>query len=961
MYLVIRNEEKNMELTESQKRGITTDSGNVLINSGAGAGKALVNGTKVKTPDGDVNIEELKIGSNVFGVDGLVYKVTGVYPQGKLKTWKVIFSDGSVVKCNPEHLWNYQTGHERKHGKVEYKTDTLQYIYDNVPVHKNVDVSGYRVKRKNIFLPMPKPMKYSKKELTLNPYLLGNIIHDKFDIVNSACNMTDDLDEYINYFENGHISDAFLHSDELDRLDLLRGLIDCHGKFTGSSYVYETTLKTLADDIVELSNSLGLIASIRFRGVRKPVYTVNIKCSKEINKLHISDVLEGHWREPKVYASRAISSITPSDELNEMTCISVNSPDKLFLIDRYIPTHNTSVYTARIANLIKYNKVDPSRILGLTFTNEAADNMKSKLSNIIGKGKADKVPLSTFHSFAYRTLKQNYPSEYNGKKIIQQWWKMQTVYDIIGDKTSRNLDGLGINVRAGDMMGFISYQKANMVLPGQEVIVDNNVKYIEHIDSFYLQKAYDSYCLAVKNARVIDFDDMLVDFYYKLLDDNELLDSIKDKYQYIMCDEFQDTNTVNIEILKLISDNNLFAVGDFRQGIYGFINANIDNILRFTDTFDNVELIELTNNFRSTDNIIQICNDLIYVAPVSSYKSFSEQLPSKGINGRDVSIKTYRDESVAYRDIVETINERMAERDLSYDDFCVLCRTNAELGDFESMLTESNIPVDISKSHSYFDKKDIADLLAYAQHALEPDDDMSLRRIFNSPNRYISKTIINHLDEFAFQKGFTLEQAMTRGETGNAGSRLSSLKNLFDELRDSQDLNASKFLKLIYKKTNFEEHINKKSTSYSDFEIRKESIDRLFEMSKKFSSIRMFLGHVMAIKNNSKKTENAVKLMTVHASKGLEFDTVFIPNCNDEFYPHKMNLDYEEERRLLYVAMSRAKNELYISNNVFSGGKQKTLLPSPYLIDIAKEDLDSSRKNVIGGTDKDEFSYHSNR
>ena len=631
------------------------------------------------------------------------------------------------------------------------------------------------------------------------------------------------------------------------------------------------------------------------------------------------------------------------------------------LINSSAGSGKSSVFTARIATLIGKKGVDPESILGLTFTNEAADNMKKKLIKIVGKTRAEKVYLSTFHSFAYRFLKQNFPSEYGDKKIIQQWWKMQTVYDIIGEKSSRNPNGLDLNVRVGDMLGFISYQKANMVLPEDDVIVDDNVRYIKEIDKEYLQQAYVNYCNAVRNARVLDFDDMLVDFYYKLKNNPELANGLKNKYQYVMADEFQDTNSVNIEILKLITDNNLFVVGDFRQGIYGFINANIDNILEFTNNFPDVKVIELADNFRSTHAVVEICNDLIDASPVSSYKAFSEAFDARGINGRGVSIKTHRDATVASDDIIDTIQNKMKKDDLEFRDFCVLCRTNAELGDFESVFADHDIPVDISSSKSYFDRKDIADLLAYAEHALDENDDMSLRRVFNSPNRFISKAVIANLDEYSFNNSMSLENSIGSFNAGSAQSRLVDLRNLMQDLRRKTDMNASKFLKLVYKLTNFEEHITKKATSYYDFEIRKEAVERLFEMSKKFTDIKMFLDHVSVIKNNNKKSKNAVNIMTVHASKGLEFNTVFVPNCDEEVYPHKMNTSYEEERRLLYVALSRAKDELYVSTNVFESGKQKMIHPSPFLIDIAKDDLKKSREDVVTGADSSEFIYSSNR
>ena len=605
----------------------------------------------------------------------------------------------------------------------------------------------------------------------------------------------------------------------------------------------------------------------------------------------------------------------------------------------------TSVFTARIANLIGNKGVKPSEILGMTFTNEASENMRDRLSNLIGKKSAKEVNLMTFHSFAYRLLRSRYVGEYANKTIMKHWWKQQQLYDIVGKRKSGNDVGLNLICKAGDLGSFISFQKSNMIREGMHVIWED--RFEEYGTKKELQKAFDTYCELVRNARLIDFDDMLVDLYYKLLEDDDLLFDLKDEYKYVMVDEFQDTNTVNLEILKLITDNNLFVVGDFRQGVYGFINANISNILNFEDTFNDVNLIELEDNFRSTDNIVKFANSVIDKSPIEKYKSFSEQVASRGEIGSQVRVRVYADEAEEAEHIIEMI-ERDNESGMPYEFFAILSRTNAQLGFYESLFAEHEIPVDVSSSKSFFDRREIDDILSYAEHTIKPNDDMSMVRIMNSPSRFISKATVNQLNEFAYNNSVSFEEACSKMNTGRSRTNITRLLSLFDELRESEeDMNASEFLKTVYRKTGYQQHIEKTSATVSDLSMKEDSIKRLFGIAKKFKDIKAFLGHVSVIKNNSNPNKEGVKLMTVHASKGLEFERVFLPSITEENFPHDMNKDIEEERRLLYVATSRAKNEMDISIPVFSGNDSDTVLPSPFLEDVMGERLFNARKEVL--------------
>ena len=643
-------------------------------------------------------------------------------------------------------------------------------------------------------------------------------------------------------------------------------------------------------------------------------------------------------------------------KLTESQKLAVHTVDGNTLINAGSGSGKTQVTTARIANLIANEGASPESILALSFTKEASENMRDRLGKVIGKKRAKDVELSTFHSFAYRVMRSRFPHMYTNKTIIQQWWRMSKLYDIVSKPQNGNPIGLGMCIKAGELSSFISYQKANMIKGGMEVMIDDNVSYVQFETRERLQLAFDTYCEHVRNARLIEFDDMLVDFYYKLKEDANLAEDLRDKYKYIMVDEFQDTNTINLEILRIISDNNLFVVGDFRQGIYGFINANIDNILDFSEKFDDVKVIELQDNFRSTGNIVGFINSIIDVAPVEKYKKFGNQVPARKEDGDKVNITLYNSDKAEAVGIVEKVEMLVDEEEYSYNDFAVLLRTNAQIGEYESVFAEAKIPVDVSSGKSFFDRKDIADLLAYAQHAIDAGDDMSIRRIINSPNRFISKAMISSIDEFAYNNNITFERACHQMDVGRARTNVNNLLSTFGQLRDKGNMNASKFLREIYKLTHFKDHIAKSASTFSEVLLREDSIDRLFDMSKKFTSIKAFLGHVSIIKQNSGKNKNGVKLMTVHGSKGLEFKHVFVPSATSENYPHQMSQCEEEERRLFYVACSRAMDCMDVSVPVYGKGGAM-FEPSPFLKDVIGEQLTNERRKVLTGSPVAQFEF----
>lgn len=621
-----------------------------------------------------------------------------------------------------------------------------------------------------------------------------------------------------------------------------------------------------------------------------------------------------------------------------------------YLINAGGGSGKTRVFITRIARMIKDGTATPDEVLGLTFTKDAAEEMRKRLVKAIGKEDAKNVHLSTFHSFAYGILKKKYPDKYNRVKIMPQWWKMKVLNDFCSKSSNYNPGGMDLPCKAGDLATFISRQKLNLVQPGDELFLDMYTEGVATVAKDDLEYIYAKYCDMAEKARMVEFDDMLLDLYLKLEENDTLVRSIQNQYTYIMIDETQDTNIVSMEIIKYITTGNLFVVGDFRQSIYGFNNAYINNILDFDQEFDDVQIIDLEQNFRSTKNIVGLANKLIDKSPNPKYKKFKSQESGRDIDGSPIKFTVYRDSGFEAIEIANKIQDMVDDGKYAYEDFAILLRTNAQLGIYESIFTEQEIPVDVSSDKSFFDRREIADLIAYAQHTVDPYDDLSFRRVYNSPNRFISNANQAIIDEFAFKHELTLEQAAI--EAGTSSSRaLSSYISIFEDLRDDYETKrADSFLIEVYKRTGYKEHIERTSMTTNDMEMRLDAIQSLFNIAKKFRNINAFLAHLIAVKqNDSRKNEHAVKLLTVHASKGLEFEYVFVPAFSDQFFPHDMNPDIEEERRLSYVACTRAKNHLEISmpNFVSDGGGEFN--PSPFLIDLIGDEILEMKKDVTRG------------
>lgn len=630
----------------------------------------------------------------------------------------------------------------------------------------------------------------------------------------------------------------------------------------------------------------------------------------------------------------------------------VNAKKGNYLVMAAGGSGKSSVFVARIASLIMKDNVMPEKVLGLTFTKDAAENVRNRLNSYIGQSKAKKIDMSTFHSFAYRFLKREFPTEYANINIIQSWMENSIASDIVSKPNRNNPNGLGLGILPAQLVSFVSYQKANLVRKGDEIILTNKTKELEDIvGRRLLQSAFDIYCTQVSSNRVYSFDDLLLETYYLLLNDDELLNKVRNSYEYILVDEFQDTSTANMEILKLIGNDNLFVVGDFRQSIYSFSSAEVDNVLEFKNEFDDVEIIELEDNFRSTDAIIEISNDVINSSPDERYAQFKEANGAREVSGDPVNITIYNNQMDEIELTIKDIKDKVENHGYNFSDFAILSRTNNELGLYETRLSDDDIPVRISGGKSFYDKAEIVDIISYLRIALDVNDTQSFQRIINKPNRYISKSIINKHADKSYNNKTNIEYELHHSkDLGRAKGNINNLLKVIEDIRSRiEDMSAYDIIKYVYERTNYKkDQIEAKATTLTEYYNKTESLDSFLESSRGVPSAKAFLQKIDIIKANNKKNkdEDALNLSTIHSAKGLEYKVVYAVGMNDKNYPHEMDIDYEESRRLVYVAFSRAKDELNVSYPVYQIDEESTK-PSPFLIDIDGDNINKVTREVI--------------
>ncbi len=596
----------------------------------------------------------------------------------------------------------------------------------------------------------------------------------------------------------------------------------------------------------------------------------------------------------------------------------------------------TKVLTTRIAYLIE-QKIPSYNILAITFTNKAAKEMRERLEVLVPN---NNTFVGTFHALGVRIIRENAPLLGLDRNftIIDSDDALSIIKKIIKD------NGYDPKLATpGYIRNRISKIK-NEMLTNEEIN-----KFFNTPQDQIAEKVYYDYNDILKKNNSVDFDDLLLLPVKLFINNKDILESYQDRFKYILIDEYQDTNDVQYKLSRLLASkyHNIFVVGDPDQSIYMFRGANFHNILNFEKDYKNATVIALEENYRSTKNILDAANSVIKNNKERKEKNLWSN------NGEGTKTKYLRayDDRHEIQLVLDEIKKLLSEG-YQKNDIAVLYRTNAQSRLVEEMFLKANIPYKVVGSYYFYSRKEIKDLLCYLRLILNNDDEISLRRVINVPKRGIGTSTIAKLEAEAKDKGISMFQAISKGK-----------EQLFKELilhltHESENLTLTELIELILEETGIREEYENENNLES--ELRLENLEEFKSITKTFEertgsvSLADFLEEVSLIADISEHQEqdDVVTLMTVHSAKGLEFSVVFLIGMEDGIFPHQnsfSNDGLEEERRLCYVGITRAKEKLFISNakRRMLYGKDVINPPSRFIKEITPELLEVDNEKML--------------
>lgn len=639
------------------------------------------------------------------------------------------------------------------------------------------------------------------------------------------------------------------------------------------------------------------------------------------------------------------------DNLNEMQIEAVKHKDGPLLILAGAGSGKTKVLTTRIAYLIKEYGVRPDEILAITFTNKAASEMKERINRLIPN---TNLLACTFHSFGVRILRSNYERLGYDKNfvILDSDDSLTLVKKIMKDY---NIDPKRISPYM--IRNKISSNKSEFIMP------DEYKKFVCSEEDDVVYKVYKKYQDILFKNNSVDFDDLLI-LPIKLFNENkDVLEYYQEKYKYILIDEYQDTNRAQYILSKMISAKykNICAIGDNDQSIYSFRNADYRNILNFEKDYPLCKTIMLEQNYRSTKNILSAANCIIK----NNEKRKDKNLWSDNCVGDKISVYKAFDEVDEVFYCIRKIKE-LVKSGISYSDIVILYRTNAQSRVFESELLKANLPFRIVGSFYFYSRKEIKDLLAYLRLVHNHNDDISLLRIINTPKRGIGLKSIANLEEKASLNNCSLFDAIS-------SSKELEFKNMILELSKLKDeLSLTDFVEVVLERSGLRASLKEENSLEADIRLENleefKSVTKTFEEQSGIISLEDFLLEVSLVSDIEEYRDdpNRITLMTVHSVKGLEFDYVFLVGMEEGLFPHKNSFskeDFEEERRLMYVAVTRAKKKLYITwakqRRIY--GMDQIGIKSRFINEIDSDLLELDNKEKVKVIKKENKMYDSDQ
>lgn len=587
--------------------------------------------------------------------------------------------------------------------------------------------------------------------------------------------------------------------------------------------------------------------------------------------------------------------------LNDKQLEAVNHTEGPCLVLAGAGSGKTRVLTERIIKLID-DGVSPYNILAITFTNKAAKEMRVRVQNKIGDV-ANSIFIGTFHSFGLRILRENYDAiGYSSNITILDTDDTKSLIKRILKENS--FDPADYDIKY--IISKISSAKNDGISPLEfsKLFLNEHDKVIGLV--------YEKYLKLLKENNSVDFDDLLlkpVEIFKKRKD---ILEKYQERFRYILVDEYQDTNSIQYELCKMLAKkyNNIFVVGDANQSIYSWRNADYRNILNFEKDYKNAHVVLLEENYRSTNTILKAANSVIK----NNNEGTKLNLWTSIGDGEKVEYIRVEDEIKESSFVINKIKELVSEG-YSYSDFAVLYRTNAQSRTVEEAFVRNNIPYNIIGSYYFYNRKEIKDLIAYLNLIYNTNDSVSLERVINTPKRGIGTKTIDNIREKANMNDISLFDAI------DSGKELEFKKLILELIEDSKTMNLSDLIEDVLVKTGLRREYELDKSIESDTKV--ENLNEFKSLAVNFEDngiydLSTFLENIMLVSDKGQYAEddNNVNIMTLHSAKGLEFNIVFILGMEEGIFPHSRSFEsakeLEEERRLCYVGITRAKKKLYL-------------------------------------------------
>lgn len=655
------------------------------------------------------------------------------------------------------------------------------------------------------------------------------------------------------------------------------------------------------------------------------------------------------------------------DELNDKQLEAVTCSEGPSLVIAGAGSGKTKVLTHKIAYLMSEKSVKPWNILAITFTNKAANEMKERVKNLVGET-ANDIWMGTFHSICVRILRKTIDRIGFDTSFV--------IFDTSDQKTmvkkilkEQNLDDKIFTDKS--VLYEISNAKNEMLTPAQYAARANGDFRKENI-----AEIYSKYQTRLKENNAIDFDDIINFTIEILLDNPDILEYYSDKFKYVLVDEYQDTNKAQFTLITLLASKfgNITVVGDNDQGIYSFRGADISNILNFEKDFPGTKIIKLEQNYRCTQNVLNAANEVIK----NNETKYEKKLWTSNEAGSLPKVYRGDNEYEEANYIVSQINELRRTEYYKYSDFAVLYRMNTQSRSIEDILRREDIPYKIIGGLKFYERKEIKDIVAYLRLIHNPADNLSLTRIINEPKRGVGKTSLDNVEQIAASRGVSMYEVIKRADEFGLNRVFTNTRefiSVMEELRSIKDSKViSELIKETLKKTGYTKALEEENTV--EAENRIDNLNEFLTVAIEFeeqsadNSLTEFLEGITLSSDldGMEETDESVTLMTLHSAKGLEFPVVFLVGMEEGIFPGYKSIgepkELEEERRLCYVGITRAKEKLFMTC-----AKQRTVFGSTSFNGISRfikeipanmldgyEELEQSSNNRFSDS-KYEWSY----